>query len=439
MRARMLALLAVLVVPQATAAVGPVVVESALANGARVLVSEQRNLPLVVIGVMVDAGSRWDPPERFGVAHLTAQLLTEGTKTRSAATVKEEIDALGGSLSVDADADYAVLELRVLKSDVTTGVDLLADILLRPLLAEEELGRRKEAVLARIRAERDNPSHVAQLAFQEALFGAGPYGHPVVGTESSVPRIARADVRAFYSRYYRPAGAAIIVVGDISATEAHALLADALATWTGSGAPPPVAAPVPAPPQRLRIDKPVTQAAIVLGHAGVARRDPDYEAISVMNYILGGGGFSSRLMESIRTQGGLAYSVSSFFSTNKDVGAFEIVMQTKNASVADAVSRARAEIRRLRDEGVSDAEVDEAKRYLTGTFALNIDSMSEIARFIGRVTAFGLGVDYADRYLARINAVTPADVQRVARQYVRPDALTEVIVADLSHATLPPP
>jgi zinc protease len=144
-------------------------------------------------------------------------------------------------------------------------------------------------------------------------------------------------------------------------------------------------------------------------------------------------------MDNIRTKGGLAYSVASFYSVSKDVGSFEIVMQTKNASVADAVSRARAEIQRFRDGGVTDAEVDEAKRYLTGSFALRLDSMSEIGRFIGQVTAFGLGLDYADRYIARVNAVTTADVQRVAQRYLLPDELTEVIVADLSQATLPTP
>jgi zinc protease len=435
-----LSLIAVLLLsPAASLALGPTVVQSRLANGAQLLVSEQRNLPLVVIGIMVDAGSRWDPAGRAGVANLTADLLTEGTRTRSAATIKEEIDALGGSLGVDADADYAVLQLRVLKSDMALGVALLSDILLHPALAEAELARRKEAVLAQIRAERDDPTHVAQLAFQEALFAGGPYGHPVEGTEASVKTISRVDVRDFYARYYRPAGATIVVVGDVDAAEAQAVFGDALASWSGAAVPPAGSTTPTAAASQVRIDKEVTQAGIVLGHRGVARSNPDYEVISVMNYILGGGGFSSRLMDNIRTKGGLAYSVTSFFSVSKEVGSFEIVMQTKNASVADAVSRARAEMQRLRDGGVTDAEVDEAKRYLTGTFALRLDSMSEIARFIGQVIAFDLGLDYADRYIARINGVSTADVQRVAQLYLHPEELTEVIVADLSQATLPPP
>jgi zinc protease len=419
---------------------GPAVLETRLPNAIPLVVSEQRNLPLVVVGIVVDAGGRWDPPGRAGVANLTADLLTEGTTTRTAAKIKEEIDALGGSLNVDADADYAVLQLRVLKSDIATGLRLVSDILLRPVLADGELSRRKELVLAQIRAARDDPTHVAQLAFQEAVFGNGPYGHAVEGTEASVTRITRSDVRDFYARYYRPSSAFIVVVGDVDVDEARTLFADAFGDWRGTAGAPPASHTAPAAAARLvRVDKPVTQAAIILGHRGVKRSDPDYETLSVMNYILGGGGFSSRLMDSIRTKGGLAYSVSSFFSVSKDIGSFEIVMQTKNASVADAIGRTRAELERLRNDGVTDAEVDEAKRYLTGSFALRLDSMSEIARFLGQVATYGLGVDYADRYVERINAVTTADVQRVAQQYVRPDELTEVVVADLSQAALPPP
>lgn len=419
-------------------ALGPAVIESRLDNGAQLLVSEQRNLPLVVVGIMIDAGSRYDPRGRAGVANLTAELLTEGTKTRSAAAIKEEIDVLGGSLSVDADNDYTVLQMLVLKSDVERGLALLSDILLRPVFADAELARRKEAVLAQIRSQRDDPTHVAQLAFQQALFGSGSYGHPIEGTEATVRSISRADVRDFYARFYRPSGASIVVVGDIGAAEAHALFAAALVGWTGAGSPPNENVTAATAAAQVHIDKAVSQASIVLGHRGVARSNPDFEVISLMNYVLGGGGFSSRLMENIRTKAGLVYGVSSAFSTNKDPGSFGVVMQTKNASAADAISRARSEIQRLRDGGITEKELDDAKRYLTGSFVLRLDSMSEIARFIARSAAFGLGLDYADRYIERINAVTAADVQRVAQQYLHPDELIQVVVGDLSQAGLAP-
>jgi zinc protease len=319
-------------------ALGPAVVESHLDNGARVLVSEQRNLPLIVIGIMVDAGSRWDPPDRAGVANLTADLLTEGTKTRSAATIKQEIDALGGYLSVDADADYAVVQLRVLKSDVAHGIDLLSDILLHAALTDAELARRKEAALAQIRSQRDDPTTVAQIAFQGAIFGTGPYGHPVEGTERTVSPISRADVRAFYARYYRPAGASIVVVGDIGAAEAHALFAESLAQWRGWRTPP---ASVVAPPtKQVRIDKPVTRRPSFLAIVAL-RTAPRLRTISVMNYILGGGGFSSRLMDNIRTKAASLFGFK-FLLGEQGCGLSDHHTD-QNASVADAISRAQSD------------------------------------------------------------------------------------------------
>jgi len=427
-----------LLVSPAAKALGPRVVQSQLAAGATLLVSEQHNLPLVVVQVVLDAGARSDPPEHAGLANLTSELLTEGTTSRSAAAISEAIDSIGASLDASTDTDYAVVSLRVLKQDLEIGLRLMADVLLHPVFAEAELTRRREAVLAQIRAEKDDPTQVAQKAFQAALFGAEPYGHPVEGTETSVPRISRSDVRAFFERHYGPAGATVVMVGDITAAEASASLERVLGGWRGGSdaAAAPPAATVPSA-QALRIDKPVTQAGIILGHRGVARNNPDYEALSVMNYILGGGGFSSRLVDSIRTQAGLAYSVASFFTVNKWPGSFLVVMQTKNPSVGDAIGRARAELERIRTQPVSDDELTEAKRYLTGSFPLRLDSNGKIAQFIGQVWFYGLGLDYADKYLQRVSAVTKEDVQRVAQQYLHPEALVEVIVADLAQTALP--
>jgi zinc protease len=419
---------------------GPAVTQESLPNGAVLLVSEQRNLPLVLVRVVLDAGSRRDPQGQGGLANLTAALLTEGTTTRSAEQIKESIDFIGGGLGADADQDYATVSLQVLKKDLDSGLDLLADVLLHPALRADELARQREAVLASIRADEDNPTSVAQKAFQRALFGDTPYGHPVEGTEQSVGRIGRGDVQQFYSRFYRPAGAAVVMVGDLSAAEARTALTRVLARWDGAP-PPPFVFPPLGPPAAgpIRIDRPVTQAGIVLGQLGVARNNPDYERIAVMNYILGSGGFSSRLMDSIRTQAGLAYSVDSFFAAGKSPGPFEIVMQTKTASVGDAIARARQEVERIRAEPVSAAELEEAQRYLTGSYPLRLDSNGKIADFIAQTWFFGLGTDYADVYIKRVNAVTIEDVQRVAREYLHPEQFIEVVVTDVDAAAAPAP
>ncbi|HSP96547.1 MAG TPA: pitrilysin family protein [Candidatus Dormibacteraeota bacterium] len=434
------ALTGLLLSPLAAAALGPQATQETLPNGAVLLVSEQRNLPLVLIRVVLDAGSRRDPMGKGGLANLTAHLVTEGTTTRSAQQIKDQIDFIGASLDADADQDYAVLSLQVLRKDLDTGLDLLADILLHPAFKADELTRQRESVLATLRGQDDDPTTVAQKAFQRTLFGDTPYGHPVDGTPASVAPLSRADVQHFYASYYRPAGAAVVVVGDISTDEVRPALMRALAAWDGTP-PPPFVYPPFTPPaaQTVRIDRPVTQAGIVLGDLGVARDNPDYETIAVMNYILGGGGFSSRLMDNIRTQAGLAYSVGSFFAAGKSPGPFEIVMQTKNASIADAVARAHQEVDRIRDEAVTDDELQEAKRYLTGSYPLRLDSNAKIADFIAQTWFYGLGLNYADVYIARVNAVTGDDVSRVARQYLHPDRFIEVVVTAGETSAPPPP
>ena len=429
-RLRVLAALAALLWPALAAALGPSVVQDTLPNGAALLVSEQHNLPMVLVRVVLDAGARRDPADKAGLASLTADLLTEGTATRSAQEIKETIDFIGGSLSSDADADYAIIGLQILRKDLDAGFDLLADVLLHPAFRPEELARRREATLASIRAEEDDPTAVAQKAFMQALFGNTPYGYPTEGTEETLAHITRADVQGFFKRYYEPSHAAVVLVGDLSAAEAHERLTRALAGWRGEPVPPFVYPPLDEPAARqIRIDRSVTQAGIVMGNIGIARNTPDYEAVAVMDYVLGSGGFSSRLMDSIRTQAGLAYSVGSFFSPRKSPGPFEIVMQTKNASVDEAIARARQQVDLMRSAPIRDDELQEAKRYLTGSFPLRLDSNGKIADFIAQVWFYDLGMNYPDVYIQRVNAVTTADVQRVAQAYLHPDHFIEVVVA----------
>ncbi|MBI3759866.1 MAG: insulinase family protein [Deltaproteobacteria bacterium] len=411
---------------------------SHLSNGATLIVSEQHNLPIIVVQVTLDAGGRLDPVGKAGVAALTADLLNEGTPSRTATQISDAIDFIGGSLETGADSDSASVALAVLTKDLDAGLALFTDVLLHPAFREAEIVRRREAVLGSIRATEDQPGTVASKAFQDALFGSEPYGHPVEGTLQSVPKLTRADVVDFYRQYYRPGRAIVTVVGDVASADISARLEGALATWTGgAGEAFQYPTALALPKRRVTIDKPLTQANIVLGHRGVARNNPDYYAITVMNYVLGAGGFSSRLLDNIRTQNGLAYSVGSVFSVNKAAGSFQVVMQTKNASAADAITRARSEIERIRREPITDDEMSEAKRYLTGSFPLKLDSTRKIAGFLAQVEFYGLGRDYADTYAERINAITKDDVVRVAKQYLKPDDLILVVVGNLAETPLP--
>ncbi len=419
----------------ASAGPGPAAVRSTLPNGARLIVSEQHALPLVVLQVVIDAGSRRDPRGKEGVANLTADLLTEGTTKRTASQIKEAVDFIGASLIASADTDSAGVSLTVLSKDIAAGLGLLTDVLLHPTFPEAEVTRRREATLAAIKASEDNPGTVAQRAFVETVFAGEPYGHPTIGTPETVRRLSRADVVSFYKQHYRPEGTIIVVAGDISTADIEQRLQSALQEWTARGTAP-FAYPVAdsAPPATRRIEKPITQANIILGHRGIARDNPDFHALTVMNFILGGGGFTSRMLDNIRTKAGLAYSVASFFAAGKSPGSFQIVMQTKNESATDAIARACAEMQRIRREPVSDDELSGAKLYLTGSFPLRLDTTAKITGFLAQVEFFDLGDDYADTYPQRINAVSKEDVLRVAQQYLHPDQLQLVVVGNLDQA-----
>ena len=404
---------------------------SVLSNGLVLLTSEQRALPMVSIELLIDAGARHESAEHAGLALLTSKVLTDGTAKRNAQQISETLDFIGASLDTGCGDDLASISMTILKKDLGGGLQLLGEILTGASFPAAEIDRQKQATLASIRAKQEDPGTVASETFTAALFPGSAYGRPVEGTEASVKRLDRKRVQEFFQRHYRPNRTIMSVVGDVSEQEISAALDQVFKNWVKGEASKP-----PAPPAQndsaltLRVDKTLTQANIILGHGGVPRSHPDYYAIQVMNYIMGGGGFSSRAMESIRNQRGLAYSVYSYFGAEKSHGTFQFVMQTKNESAAEAMRLARDEIRRMRDELVSEVELSDAKDYLTGSFPLRFDTNRKVAGFLAQVEFYELGLDYPDRYADFIQKVNRADVQRVARQYLSPEKLITVIVGN---------
>jgi zinc protease len=402
-----------------------------LDNGVVLLTSEQRALPMVSIELLIDAGSRYDAPQQEGVANLTARLLTYGTRRRTAVQISDALDFIGASLSARAGADLASVSLTVLKKDLATGLDLLAEILTAPTFPQEEINRQKQSILAAIRARDEDPGDIAQRRFAALLYPQSPYGRPVEGTEASVNSLQQRDVREFYERYYRPNHSIMAVVGDVSQQEIIQALNQALEFWRRGEPSSQLSIPsVIGTPQVIRINRDLTQANIITGHEGVARSNPDYYAIQVMNYILGGGGFSSRAMDSVRNERGLAYSIYSSFNSEKSHGTFEFVMQTKNETALEAVRIVKDEIDRMREQRVSERELNDAKDYLTGSFPLRLDTNRKVASFIAQVEFFQLGMDYPERYVDLIKKVTAEDVERIAKRYLQPDRLITVIVGN---------
>lgn len=426
--------------PLTVEARGPVYTRTELSNGAILIVSEQRAVPMAVVQVLLDAGSRRDPAGKEGIAYLTADLLTEGTQTRSAVEISEQTDRIGASLESSSGVDSAFLSLKTLSSHLDTGLDLLADILLHPSFPAAEVDRRREAVLASMKAAEDQPSQVASRRFTEVLFANEPYGHGADGLPTTVARLQRADLVAFYKANYGPHGTIITVVGDVDTARIKAAFEARLSGWTGGETKGFEYGPIhPDRPEVVVIAKPVPQASLVMGHRGISRDNPDYYAVTVMNFVLGGGGFGSRLLDEIRTKAGLAYSVGSGFSAPKAPGSFRVELQTKTASVGEAIRLTCEQLRRIGAEAISEDELKGAKLYLTGSFPLQFDSNSEIASFLSAVEFFGLGADYADEYLEKIEAVTAEDIQRVARKYVRPEDLLLVVAGNVTADQLPSP
>jgi zinc protease len=423
--------LVLLATPVARANADMVPKRSVLSNGMVLLTSEQRALPMVALELVIDAGSRHESAQQAGLANLTSKLLTYGTKKRSALQISESLDFIGASLETGAGENTASVSLTILKKDLAVGLELLAEILTSSTFPQEEIDRQKQAIIAGIRAQEEDPGAVAGKAFAAALFPQSPYGRPVEGTEASVKSLQAQSLRDFFSRYYRPNRSIMSVVGAVSEQEITQALDQALRGWSkGVASAPPAAPSRIGAAQTVRIDKDLTQANIILGHAGVPRGHPDYYALQVMNYILGGGGFSSRAMDSIRNERGLAYSVYSFFGADKSHGSFQFIMQTKNESAEEAVRLALEEIRRIREQPVSEQELNDAKNYMTGSFPLRFDTNRKVAGFLAQVELFELGLDYPNRFGALVDKVSRDDVQRVARQFLQPEKLITVVVGN---------
>jgi zinc protease len=404
---------------------------SVLANGVVLLTSEQRALPMVSIELLIDAGSRHDAPKQEGLANLTARLLTYGTKRRTALQISDTLDFIGAGLSAGCGEDLATVSMTMLKKDLATGLELLVEVLTQSTFPQEEIERQKQSIIASIKAREESPGDIAQVRFAAALYPESPYGRPVEGSEASVRGLEQQSIRAFYERYYRPNRTILSVVGDISHQEIAQALNEAFRSWTkGEPATPPVTPSKVGSAETIRVNKDLTQANIILGHEGVGRENPDYYAIQVMNYVLGGGGFASRTLDSIRNERGLAYSVYSYFSAEKGHGTFELVMQTKNETVLEAIRIAKAEIHRMREELITEGELSDARDYLTGSFPLRFDTNRKVANFLAQVEYFQLGLNYPDRYPDLIRRVTREDVRRVAQTYLKPEKLITVIVAN---------
>jgi predicted Zn-dependent peptidase len=408
--------------------------EFTLKNGARVLVLEDHRSPTFGLTVYVRAGTLY--AANTALADLTASLIDEGTTRRTGQQIAEEVQERGGQIGAGASSEWASLSVGGLSESADPLVDLAADVLLHPTFPEDRLRRLRSTVTAGVRAGRTDPTRIVSLLESRILYAGTPYAR-IQPTREEVSGITRADLEAFWRERWRPNGALIAVSGDVDARKIVARLETALADWKpGKDAPPLPAAANIAPKNETRVffvDRPGSQQTVLrFANVGVTRRDPDYFALVVANRILGGGS-SARLFANLREDKGYTYGAYSAFSAPAErPGVWGAYASVRTPVTGPAAREFLKEFTRIQDEPVGADELARAKRALIGAFARTLESPDAVLSRTVELVQNNLPLDYWDVYPARIEAVTAADVQRVARKYLGKNRLQLFAVGERS-------
>ncbi len=413
----------------------PPATERRLSNGLRLVVVPQHELPLADFALVVGTGVEADPAGREGLATMTASLLTEGTATRSSLQIADQAAYLGVSLRSVAGWDASEVLLHTPTAQLDSALALMADVTARPAFPAAELERMRAQRLTGLLQLRDRGPSIADRAFAQAIFGGGhPYGRPTSGTEASTKALTRDDVQRFYASYWRPDNATLVVVGDVTLDDVARRVERALGGWRAP-ASTALAAPV-APPapnvgamRVVLVDKPgAPQSSVRIGIPATTRATPDYFPLVVLNTVLGGS-FTSRLNQNLREVHGYTYGANSRFDLRRSTGPFVSGAEVTAAKTDSSLVEFMKELRAIGDT-VPAGELDKAKRYLVLQMPGEFETTGGIAGGLIPVVTYGLPLDYYNSYAAKLQAVTQADVQRVARRYVDPSHLTVVIVGD---------
>ena len=402
-------------------------------NGLQVMVVLHHEQPSVSMRLLIRAGAASDPTDKLGLANLTAAVLDQGSSLRSASDIADEIDFIGGGLGVGAGTDLSFVNMVVMKDSFEDGMKLLSEVARDPKFDEEEIDRQKRQALSGIQVSSEDPSYVADAVFDRLVYGFHPYGMPGNGTPESLARITRDDLSAFHKRYFIPNNSILAIVGDLTSEEAFATAKKVFGGWdSGELETEPFIDP-PDPTRRvIVIDKPdAVQTEIRMGHIGIPRRHPDYMALELATRVLGGEG-ANRLHQVLRTDRGLTYGAQADMATLKESGDIMAETNTRSEATGDVVRLMIDECWKMQRERVSDRELENAQAYMTGSFPLTIETPEAIAMQVLNVVFYGLPLEQLQNFRSRVNAVTVDDIQRVARQYFKPDRLSIVLVGNAS-------
>ena len=392
---------------------------------------EEHSIPIIAVEIAFDGGNALDPRGKEGVANLLSGLLDEGAGDLDSQAFQERLEELAIRLGFESYRDTFWASLKTLTENRDEAFALLGLTLAAPRFDTDAVERVREQVLSGLKRDAEDPNDIAGLTFLSTAFPYHPYGRPARGTPESVAAITPADLRQAVAQRFATANATIGVVGDIDPATLRVLLDRTLAGLPATARAAAIAETRPAPVASLTVvRKPVPQSVVRFGMPGLKRSDPDFYAAYLMNHVLGGGSFTSRLYGEVREKRGLAYSVYSYLSTLDHAGLIMGGVGSANERVAEAIEVIRDELSRLREEGITEDELRDAKTYINGAYPLRLDSNTAIAQSLVAIQLEDLGIDYMDRRSSYIDAVTTEDIRRVARRLIRPDELIVVVVGD---------
>lgn len=412
----------------------PAFQQKTLPNGLRVVVIEHHEQPAVTLRLVLDAGKSFEPAGKAGLAGATAALLNQGTESHSAQQIAEAIDFIGGSLGASSSIESGFATAQVTSDQIDRGLELLADIILRPTFPDEEIERWRRQALSGLQISQEDPSYLASAALARRIYGDYPYGRPGEGTPESLRSLTREDLVAYHKRYWVPNEAILAVVGDVKAADAFARVEGHFGGWKkGEEAKlPPFEVPKRTKPEIIVIDKPdAVQTEIRIGQVAIPYRDPDYFKAQVYNAVLGANS-SARLFNEIRNKRGLSYGAGSAFREATNPGWFQASTFSKTESTVEALKVALEVIRSLEQTPVPDLELTAAKRYITGSFPLEIETPNGIATRVLEAMQFGLGKEFLETYNEKIQAVTAADVKSFAEARIHPETVVIVLAGNAS-------
>ncbi len=413
-------------------AVLPTAAQRTLPNGMRVIVAKSTDLPLVAAALTFRAGAGSDPPALAGDASLTAQLVTEGTTTRSARDIARQSEALGANLAAGSGWESSSVSLSVMPAKLPAALAIAADVARNPVFAADELSRARKQALDDLDVAYGDPGQVAASATAPVVYAGTSFAHAASGTPESLARLTRDDLARFHAEYWRPDNAILVLTGDITPAAGFALAEREFGGWAKPDAPlPPQASGQPSEaPRTVVVDLPgVGQAAVTVTRPAIRRTDPRYYEALVANAVLGGG-YSARLNEEVRVKRGLSYGSGSVLAAHREMGSLSASAQTRNDAAPEVADLIRATMASIAKDPPSAEELAARKSSLIGDYGRDIATTGGLASELGTLALYGIDLSELQAYPGRIQAVTPAQVQAVARTLLTPQGSSTIVVGD---------